>query len=115
MTGLMAIKSKYLFSNKYYKDHVKLITDVLLEPHKVSKDMYRSKKMLSSLCMKYEKIDACLEPSTWEPSAREPSGAHPPGDATLVYEGVSSKELHLSPKELVMKAFLQMSWFLFFY
>jgi hypothetical protein len=71
--------------------------------------MYQSKKMISSLGMKYEKIDACLEPSTWGPS-----GAHPPGAATLVYEGVSSKELHLSPEELVTKAFLQMSWFLFY-
>jgi hypothetical protein len=40
ITRMMAIKSKYLFSNNYYNDLVKLISDILLKPHKVPKDMY---------------------------------------------------------------------------
>jgi hypothetical protein len=53
----MAIKSKYFFSNNCYNDPVKLISDILLKPHKVPKDMYQSKKMMSALNLKYEKID----------------------------------------------------------
>jgi hypothetical protein len=34
---------------------MKLIDDILLKPHKVPKDMYQFKKMLSDLGMKYEK------------------------------------------------------------
>jgi hypothetical protein len=56
---LMAIKSKYVFSNNCYNDLVKLINDILLKPHKVPKDMYQSKKVMSALCLKYEKIDVC--------------------------------------------------------
>jgi hypothetical protein len=55
----MAIKSKYFFSNNCYNGLVKLISDILLKPHKVSKDMYESKKMMSALSLKYEKIDIC--------------------------------------------------------
>jgi hypothetical protein len=40
ITQLMAIKSKYLFSNNYYNDLMKLISDILPKPHKVHKDMY---------------------------------------------------------------------------
>jgi hypothetical protein len=58
-TRLMAIKSKYFFSNNCYNDLVKLISDILLKPHKVSKDMYHSKKMMSALSLKYEKSDVC--------------------------------------------------------
>jgi hypothetical protein len=54
---LIAIKSKYFFSNNCYNDLMKLINDILLKPHKVSKDMYQSKKMMSALSLKYEKID----------------------------------------------------------
>jgi hypothetical protein len=36
---------------------MKLIDDILLKPHKVPKDMYQFKKMLSNLGMKYEKTD----------------------------------------------------------
>jgi hypothetical protein len=36
---------------------MKLISDIVLKPHKVPKDMYPSKKMMSALGMKYEKID----------------------------------------------------------
>jgi hypothetical protein len=57
ITRMMAIKSKYLFSNNCYNDLMKLISDILLKPHKVPKDMYQSKKMMSALGLKYEKID----------------------------------------------------------
>jgi hypothetical protein len=59
ITRLMVIKSKYFFSNNCYNYLVKLISDILLKPHKVSKDMYQSKKLMSTLGMKYEKIDVC--------------------------------------------------------
>jgi hypothetical protein len=57
ITRMMANKSKYFFSNNYYNDLVKLISDMLSKPHKVSKDMYQFKKMMSALGLKYEKID----------------------------------------------------------
>jgi hypothetical protein len=59
ITQLMAIKSKYFFSNNFYNDLMKLISDIFLKPHKVRKDMYQSKKMMSTLSLKYEKIDIC--------------------------------------------------------
>jgi hypothetical protein len=40
MTHLMAIKSKFTFSNKCYKELLSLISDVLLNNHKMLKDMY---------------------------------------------------------------------------
>jgi hypothetical protein len=40
VTRLMAIKSKYFFFNNCNNEHMKLINDILLKPHKVSKDMY---------------------------------------------------------------------------
>jgi hypothetical protein len=40
MTRLMTVKSKYFFSNNYYNDIIKLISDILPKPHKVPKDMY---------------------------------------------------------------------------
>jgi hypothetical protein len=55
----VTIKSKYFFSNNCYNDLLKLISDILLKPHKVPKDMYHSKKMMSALDLKYEKIDVC--------------------------------------------------------
>jgi hypothetical protein len=61
MTRLMAIKSSYFFSNNYYNDLVKLISDILPNLHKVPKDIYQSKKMFSGLDMKYDKIDVCLD------------------------------------------------------
>jgi hypothetical protein len=59
ITWLMAIKSKYFLSNNCYIDLMKLISDILFKPHKVSKDMYQSKKLMSTLGLKYEKIDVC--------------------------------------------------------
>jgi hypothetical protein len=61
ITRLMAIKSKYFVSNNCYNDLMKLISDILLKPHKVPRDMYQSKKMMSALGLKYEKIDVCLD------------------------------------------------------
>jgi hypothetical protein len=55
----MAIKSKYFFSNNCYNDLMKLISDILLKPHKLHKDMYQSKKLMYVLSLKYEKIDDC--------------------------------------------------------
>jgi ferredoxin-like protein FixX len=59
ITRLMAIKSKDLFSNNYYNDLMKLISDILLKPHKVPRDMYQCKKMMSALGLKFEKIVIC--------------------------------------------------------
>jgi hypothetical protein len=60
ITQLVAIKSKYFFNN-CYNDLLKLISDILSEPQKVPKDMYQSKKMMSALDLKYEKIDVYLD------------------------------------------------------
>jgi hypothetical protein len=57
VTRLMDIKSNFAFSNNCYKELLNLISDVLLENHKMSNDMYQSKKFLSGLDMDYEKID----------------------------------------------------------
>jgi hypothetical protein len=59
ITRMIVIKSNYFFSNNCYNDLVKLISDILPKPHKVPKDMYQSKKMMSALGLKYEKIDIC--------------------------------------------------------
>jgi hypothetical protein len=57
ITRPVAIKSKYFFSNNCYNDLLKLISDIIPKPHKVPKDMYQSKKMMTDLGLKYEKID----------------------------------------------------------
>jgi hypothetical protein len=44
ITHLMAIKSKFAFSNNCYKELLNLISDVIPNNHKISKDMYQSKK-----------------------------------------------------------------------
>jgi hypothetical protein len=61
ITRLMTIKFKYFFSNNCYNDLMKLVSDILLKPHKVPKDMYQSKKLMYVLSLKYEKIDICLD------------------------------------------------------
>jgi hypothetical protein len=61
MTQLMPIKSKFVFSNNCYKELLKLISDVLPTNHKLPRDMYQSKKLLSILGMDYEKIDICQD------------------------------------------------------
>jgi hypothetical protein len=55
----MAIKSKFFFSNNCYNELLKLVGDVLLNPNKLPKDMYHSKKLVMGLGMNYEKIDVC--------------------------------------------------------
>jgi hypothetical protein len=57
ITRIMAMKSKYFLSNNCYNNLIKQISDILLKPHKVPKNMYQSKKMMSALGLKYEKID----------------------------------------------------------
>jgi hypothetical protein len=59
VTRLMAIKSKFLFSNNCYNELLKLIGDIFPNPNKLSKDMYHSKKLVEGLGMNYEKIDVC--------------------------------------------------------
>jgi hypothetical protein len=59
VTRLMATKSKFFFSNYYYNELLKLIGDALLNPIKLSKDMYHFKKLVKGLGMDYEKIDVC--------------------------------------------------------
>jgi hypothetical protein len=59
MTRLMAIKSKFFFSNNSYNELLKLIGDVLPNPNKLPKDMYHSKKLIKGLGIYYEKIDVC--------------------------------------------------------
>jgi hypothetical protein len=44
VTRLTTIKSKFAFSNKYYKELLSLISDVLPNNHKMLKDMYQSLK-----------------------------------------------------------------------
>jgi hypothetical protein len=55
----MTIKSMYFFLNNCYNDLIKLISDIIPKLHKVPKDMYQSKKLLSGVGMKDEKIDVC--------------------------------------------------------
>jgi hypothetical protein len=40
VTRLMAIKSKFVFLNNCYRELLNLISDVLLENHKMPKDIY---------------------------------------------------------------------------
>jgi hypothetical protein len=56
VTHITSIKSKFTFSNKCYKELLRLFSDVLPSNHKMSKDMYQSKKLLSILGMEYEKM-----------------------------------------------------------
>jgi hypothetical protein len=61
MTHRTTIKSKFAFSNKCYKELLSPINDVHPSNHKMLKDMYQSKKLLSTLGMEYQKIDACKD------------------------------------------------------
>jgi ferredoxin-like protein FixX len=73
ITQMMAIKSKYFFSNNCYNDLVKLINDILLKSYKVPKDIYPSKKIMSALSLKYEKINVCPDNCklSWKEHANE--------------------------------------------
>jgi hypothetical protein len=59
VTRLMAMKSKYSFSNNCYNDIVKLIIDLISLNHNMLKDLYHCKKIMAGLGMNYQKIDAC--------------------------------------------------------
>jgi hypothetical protein len=59
VTRLMAMKSKYNFSNKCCNNIVKLIIDLIPTKHNMPKDLYQSKNIVASLSMNYEKIDVC--------------------------------------------------------
>jgi hypothetical protein len=59
VTHLMAMKSKYNFSNQCYNDIIKLIIDLILVKHNMPKDLYQSKKIVAGLGMNYEKIHVC--------------------------------------------------------
>jgi hypothetical protein len=61
ITRITSIKSKFAFSNKCYKELLSLFSDVLPSNHKMLKDMYQSKKLLSALGMEYKKIDVCKD------------------------------------------------------
>jgi hypothetical protein len=61
VTRITSIKSKFTFSNKCYNELLRLFSDVLPSNHKMLKDMYPSKKLLSSLGMEYKKIDVCKD------------------------------------------------------
>jgi hypothetical protein len=59
VTRLMAMKATYNFSNNCYNDIINLIIDLIPLNHKMPKDLYQSKKIVSGLGMKYKKIDVC--------------------------------------------------------
>jgi hypothetical protein len=59
VTRLLAMKSKYNFSNQFYNDIVKLIIDLSPMKHNMSKYLYQSKKIVAGLGINYEKIDMC--------------------------------------------------------
>jgi hypothetical protein len=53
VTRLMAIKSKFFFSNNCNNELMKLVGDVLPNPNKLPKDMYHSKKLVKGVGMDY--------------------------------------------------------------
>jgi hypothetical protein len=55
----MGFKSKYSFSIQCYNDTVKFVIDLILAKHHMPKYLYQLKKIVASLEMDYEKIDAC--------------------------------------------------------
>jgi hypothetical protein len=61
VTCITSINSKFAFSNICYKELLRLFSDVLPSNHKMPKDMYQFKKLLSALGMEYEKIDVCKD------------------------------------------------------
>ncbi|WVZ83462.1 hypothetical protein U9M48_030607 [Paspalum notatum var. saurae] len=74
VTRLIAIKSKYFFSNNCFNDLLQLIGDVLPQPHKLPKDMYQCKRLTKSLGMGYEnfrKDTVCYEGPPKRLSAQE--------------------------------------------
>jgi hypothetical protein len=62
VTHITSIKSKFAFSNKYYKELLRLFSDVLPSNHKMPKDMYQSKNyyLLSVWCVLADNVHADL-------------------------------------------------------
>jgi hypothetical protein len=61
ITRITSIKSKFKCSNKCYMELLSLFNNVLPSNHRMPKDMYQSKKLLSTLSMEYEMIDVCKD------------------------------------------------------
>jgi hypothetical protein len=59
VTSLMAMKSKYNFSNQWYNNIIKLIINLIPVKHNMLKYLYQSKKILAGLGMNNKKIDVC--------------------------------------------------------
>jgi hypothetical protein len=59
VTHLMMLKLKYNFLNQCYKNMVKLIIDLILTKHNMSKNLYQSQNIVAGLGMEYDKIDMC--------------------------------------------------------
>jgi hypothetical protein len=59
VTRLMALKSRFFFSNNCYNELLKLFGDVIPNPNKLPKDMYHFKKLVKGLGTDYEKTDVC--------------------------------------------------------
>jgi hypothetical protein len=53
---ILAMKSKYNFSNQCYNNITKLIINLILMKHNMPKDLYQSKKIVAGLDMNYDKI-----------------------------------------------------------
>jgi hypothetical protein len=56
---ILAMKSKYNFSNQCYNNITKLIINLILMKHNMPKDLYQSKKIVAGLDMNYDKIYVC--------------------------------------------------------
>jgi hypothetical protein len=61
VTHLLAIKSKFCFSKNCYNKLEKLIGKAPLNPHKLHRHTYYSKKLVKVLGMYYENIDVHLD------------------------------------------------------
>jgi hypothetical protein len=68
VTRLMAMKSKYTFSNNCYNDIVKLIIDISPPNHNMTKDLYHCKKLVAGLGMNYQQAVWFASPSHEESS-----------------------------------------------
>jgi hypothetical protein len=91
----MAIKSNFAFSNNCYIELLNMINDVLPKNHKMLKDMYQSKKILSALSMEYEKINVCKDNCMLFYKEHE--------DGEKVTMKVAHKQLHYMPIMSQMK------------
>jgi hypothetical protein len=95
----MGFKSKYSFSNQCYNDIVELIIDLIPVKHNIPKDIYQSKKIMSSLGMNYAKIDACEKNCKlfWKEHQDHTKCMH---CGRSRYVKVVNRDGHLSPQKL---------------